>query len=79
MVVIAEFTIEPFVEGAPGVHVQAALDAVRSAGLEPEMGPFGSSVQGEVTVVSRAFTELVTAAMAAGATRVSVQVSVADG
>ena len=79
MDVVAEFTIEPFVEGTPGAHVQAALDAVRGAGLEPEIGPFGSTVHGELTAVSSALAELVEATTAAGATRVSVQVSLADG
>jgi uncharacterized protein YqgV (UPF0045/DUF77 family) len=79
MDVVAEFTIEPFVEGSPGAHVQAALDAVRAAGLEPEIGPFGSSVRGDVTVVSNALAQLLVATAEAGATRVSVQVSLADG
>ena len=29
----AEFTIEPFVEGAPGPHVRAAIDVAEAAGL----------------------------------------------
>ena len=33
--VVAEFTIEPFVEGSPGPHVTAGLDAVRTAGFDP--------------------------------------------
>ena len=32
----AEFTIEPFVDGAPGPHVTAGLDAVRAAGLSAD-------------------------------------------
>ena len=38
----AEFLVEPFVEGAPGHHVTMALEARRSHGLEPEMGPFAT-------------------------------------
>jgi len=75
MDVTAEFTIEPFVEGTPGAHVIAALDAVRDAGLEPVIGPFGSSVTGEIGAVSAAVGQLIEAATAAGATTVSVQVT----
>ena len=73
--VVAEFTIEPFVEGSPGPHVSAGLDAVRAAGLDPTIGPFGSSVTGELEAVTAAVTALLAAATAAGATRVSLQVS----
>ena len=75
MQVVAEFTIEPFVEGAPGPHVHAGLDAVRAAGFEPDLGPFGSTVTGELSAVSAALVDLLAAATAAGATRVSLQIS----
>ena len=78
MRVVAEFTIEPFVEGAPGPHVHAGLDAVRAAGFEPELGPFGSTVTGELSAVSAAIADLLAAATAAGATRVSLQISRLD-
>ncbi len=73
--VVAEFTIEPFVEGSPGPHVEAGLDAVRAAGFEPVIGPFGSSVTGSIDAVTEAVKALLEAATAAGATRVSIQVS----
>ena len=41
-----EFTVEPFVEGTPGLHVTAAVDAVRRSRLEPVMEPFGTTVEG---------------------------------
>ena len=59
-----EFTVEPFVPGAPGPHVLAAVDAAAAHGLTVEFGPFGSSGEG--------------AALEAGASRVSVQVSRID-
>lgn len=37
-----EFTIEPFVEGRPGPHVTAAIDAAGALGYDVEVGPFGS-------------------------------------
>ncbi len=78
MAVVAEFTIEPFVEGAPGPHVAAGLDAVRAAGFDPVIGPFGSSVAGPVDAITAAVAALLEAATAAGATRVSIQVSRTD-
>ncbi len=75
MEIEAEFTVEPFVEGEPGDHVQAAFDAVRAEGLDVEVGPFGSSVVGPADRVSRAIGRLVADATAAGATRISFQVT----
>lgn len=37
-----EFTVEPFVEGAPGAHVTEAISAVEALGITVEVGPFGS-------------------------------------
>lgn len=50
----AEFTIEPFVEGAPGGHVMAGLDAVRAAGLPPDVGPFGTTIHGDLARITAA-------------------------
>ena len=44
-----EFTVEPFVEGQPGPHVQAALDAATDAGADVEFGPFSSSCSASPT------------------------------
>ena len=71
----AEFTIEPFVDGAPGPHVAAGLAAVRTAGFEPDVGPFGSSIEGEAPAVQDAVHRMLDHALGAGATRVSVQVT----
>lgn len=75
MGLVLEFTVEPFVEGAPGPHVQAALDAATASGLPVEFGPFGTSVTGGDGEVLRALGSIVEAAMTNGATRVSVQIS----
>ena len=45
--ITAEFTVEPFVEGAPGPHVLAAIQVAESAGLAVDVGPFGTTVVGE--------------------------------
>jgi uncharacterized protein YqgV (UPF0045/DUF77 family) len=72
-----EFTVEPFVEGSPGPHVSAALDAVRAAGLEVSFGPFGTMFEADTAVATSALAALVEAATEAGASRISVQVSTA--
>lgn len=74
----AEFLVEPFVEGSPGVHVKAAIDAVEAHGLEVDVGPFGNVAVGELEVVTDAMADMATAAMAAGADRVTVTYQAAD-
>ena len=39
----ARVHVEPFVEGQPGPHVTAAVDAATAAGAEVDFGPFGST------------------------------------
>ena len=72
----AEFIVEPFAEGRPGPHVAAAIDAAQRAGLVADVGPFGTSVEGEVKTVLAALDAIVDAGLAAGATRISVQLTV---
>jgi uncharacterized protein YqgV (UPF0045/DUF77 family) len=76
MSTVAEFTIEPFVEGDPGPHVRAAIAVAEAAGLAVEVGPFGTSVEGGSTDVLDAVDAVVRAAVANGATRVSLQLTV---
>jgi len=68
-----EFTVEPFVAGEPGPHVRAAIDAAEGSGLAVEVGPFGTSMSGDDARVLDAIDAVVRAAVAAGATRVSLQ------
>jgi uncharacterized protein YqgV (UPF0045/DUF77 family) len=70
----AEFTVEPFNSGTPGTHVLAAVDAARSLGLDPEVGPFATAIVGDAAQVADAIRALTLAAFSAGATRVSVTV-----
>jgi hypothetical protein len=69
-----EFTVEPFVEGQPGRHVLAAVDAVRSLGPDVDFGPFASSFEATDDLAARALSALVAAAYGNGATHVSLQV-----
>jgi uncharacterized protein YqgV (UPF0045/DUF77 family) len=70
-----EFTVEPFMEGRPGPHVQAAFDVVAADGLMLDVGPFGSSFEADASVAARTLGRVLEAAFAAGATRLSCQVS----
>lgn len=72
-----EFTVEPFVEGSPGAHVTAAIDAVRTAGLPVDVGPFATTTTGSAGEIADAVRALVDAALAQGATRINVQVETA--
>lgn len=73
MTLHAEFTVEPFVDGEPGPHVRAAVEAAVAAGLTVQFGPFGTSMSGDDATMLTAIDAVLRAAMAAGATRVSFQ------
>jgi uncharacterized protein YqgV (UPF0045/DUF77 family) len=70
-----EFTVEPFVDGEPGPHVLAAVEAARAHGFDVDFGPFGSGVTGDAVAILDAVDDIVRASVSAGATRVSVQVT----
>ncbi len=72
----AEFTIQPFEEGNPGPHVVAAIAAARGAGFDPDVGPFGTSVTGGPDEVLQGLQQVVADSLAAGAGRISVQLTV---
>jgi hypothetical protein len=76
-----EFTIEPFVEGRPGPHVVAAVDAARGLGVEVDFGPFGSGCTVSADLVPALVAAVTRAALEHGATHVSLHVSAlpADG
>lgn len=69
-----EFTVEPFVAGLPGPHVQAALDAAEAVGVRVAFGPFGTAFEAPGDDALTAVDAIVRAATTAGATRVSVMV-----
>ncbi len=70
----AEFTVEPFNAGQPGLHVDAAVAAVEALGVEVEVGPFASSIVGDAPMVAECVCALIKAATTAGATRISITV-----
>jgi len=78
MPVRLEFTVEPFAEGDPGPHVQAAVAAVTARGLDIDFGPFSPVTSGSLDVITAATADLLRAAFAAGASRVAVQLDAQD-
>jgi uncharacterized protein YqgV (UPF0045/DUF77 family) len=79
MRLVAEFTTEPFHgEGEPPAHAVAALHAVEQPGLACEFGPLGTTVSGDADALVPALAEVIRAALASGATRVTLQVEPAD-
>ncbi len=70
----AEFMVEPFEVGNPGPHVVAAVEAVKALGFEPAIGPFGTTIEGETNLVIAALKQMLDAATAVGASRVSLQI-----
>jgi uncharacterized protein YqgV (UPF0045/DUF77 family) len=71
----AEFVIEPFTDGHPGTHVQAGIEAIEAKGMSVSMGPFGSSVEGDIEDIAPAIEAMVQAAISDGADRVLVEIT----
>ena len=79
MRVRAEVTTEPFQgEGELPGHVRAAADALHARGMEPDLGPLGTAVTGSADDVVPAVSDAVRDALAAGASRVSLQIERLD-
>ncbi|MFF0449845.1 hypothetical protein ACFYT4_26105 [Streptomyces sp. NPDC004609] len=74
-----EFTTEPFdLEEAP-VHAVVAREVVQSAGLEAvDVGPFGNTAEGGTDAVLTTVDALLRRTLEAGATRISLQVSLIE-
>ena len=73
-----EFTTEPFeLDGFPE-HARTARRVVDEAGLSVDVGPFGTTAEGESEQTLSAIDRLVRETLAHGATRISLQVSVLD-
>jgi uncharacterized protein YqgV (UPF0045/DUF77 family) len=72
-----EFTTEPFDLEEPPAHAVAAREVVESGVLDAvDVGPFGNTAEGSEDAVVEAVGEVLRRTLAAGATRVSLQVSV---
>ncbi|CAG7653660.1 conserved hypothetical protein [Actinacidiphila bryophytorum] len=71
-----EFTTEPFDLDEPPRHAVVAREVVEDGTLDAvDVGPFGNTAEGSADAVVAAVAELLRRTLAAGATRVSLQVS----
>ncbi|RMI26259.1 hypothetical protein [Streptomyces triticirhizae] len=71
-----EFSTEPFDLDEVPPHALVAREVVARAGLEAvDVGPFGNSAEGSPDAVVDAVSDLLRRALAAGATRISLQVN----
>lgn len=72
-----EFTTEPFDLDEAPPHAVAAREVIQVAELDAvDVGPFGNTAEGGADVVLTAVDALLRKSLAAGATRVSLQVNV---
>ncbi|MFJ9038158.1 hypothetical protein ACIRF8_16380 [Streptomyces sp. NPDC102406] len=75
-----EFTTEPFDLDEAPPHAVVAREVVQGADLDAvDVGPFGNTAEGDADRVLTAVDTLLRQALAAGATRVSLQVNLIDG
>ena len=80
MRVRVEFTTEPFVgEGEVPEHVTHSAALLTEAGLDADLGPFGTSAEGDDRILLPALADVLAAALASGATRVTLQLERVDG
>ncbi|MCX5330434.1 MULTISPECIES: hypothetical protein [unclassified Streptomyces] len=72
-----EFTTEPFDLDEAPAHALVAREVVEAAELDAvDVGPFGNTAEGGADAVLTAVDALLRKSLAAGATRVSLQVNV---
>ncbi|MDI3417531.1 thiamine-binding protein [Streptomyces luteolus] len=72
-----EFTTEPFDLDEAPAHAVVARDVIQAAELDAvDVGPFGNTAEGGADEVLTAVDALLRRSLAAGATRVSLQINV---
>ena len=69
-----EVLVEPFRENDPGPHVTAAIDALSTAGLQPDMGPFATTADGDLESVIAAAAALLRAGFDNGADAIQLRI-----
>ena len=75
---VVEFIVEPFVDGHPGPHVTAAVDAATEAGAQVDFGPFGSTGRVDSESMPAVVAAITRAAFANGATHLTLTISAED-
>ncbi|MEU7473869.1 hypothetical protein AB0A94_36100 [Streptomyces sp. NPDC044984] len=75
-----EFTTEPFDLDEAPAHAVVAREVFEAAELDAvDVGPFGNTAEGGADAVLGAVDAMLRKALTAGATRISLQVNVAEG
>ncbi|MBT4984216.1 MAG: hypothetical protein HOJ85_07800 [Ilumatobacter sp.] len=69
-----EILVEPFRENDPGPHVAAVLDAAAAAGLTADMGPFATTIDGDVDQLAGAIADMIRAGFRNGATALQMRI-----
>lgn len=72
-IVHIEFFVEPFSEGSPGPHVEAAIAAFEDLGIATDVGPFATTASGEPEQLAQAVAVMIRDATQAGATRIALR------
>lgn len=73
-----EVLVEPVRENDPGEHVLSALRVLEGHGLTVEMGPFASTVEGDLATVASAVGEMIASSVDAGASALQFRVERLD-
>ncbi|MCZ9340615.1 hypothetical protein NGM37_22925 [Streptomyces sp. TRM76130] len=74
-----EFTTEPFDLDETPAHAVVAREVIETAGLDAvDVGPFGNTAEGDADAVLAALDGLLRRTLGAGATRITLQVNVAE-
>lgn len=72
-IVHIEFFVEPFSEGSPGPHVEAAIAAFEDLGIATDVGPFATTASGDPEQLAQAVAVMIRDATRAGATRIALR------
>lgn len=73
-IVHIEFFVEPFSEGSPGPHVEAAIAAFEDLGIATDVGPFATTASGDPEQLAQAVAVMIRDATRAGATRIALRI-----
>lgn len=69
-----EVLVEPFRENDPGPHVTAVVAAATAAGLSADMGPFATSIDGNVDQLADAVADMIRSGFANGASALQIRI-----
>lgn len=74
--VIAEFSVIPIVEGEMKPYIDTAVEAIENSGLDYEVGPIGTALEGELGEVLDAIKSAHVAVLDKGADRVVTEIRI---